>query len=201
MLFLYGGVAQLGEHLPCKQGVKGSIPFISTTKKEGHFLDFPFSYIVLNYILLTEVIMQTKRYKPLIDKMFWWISIPTAAIMIALTIIMAMFETQMLFLMLPMDVLVAYVLIAPLFGYVELREHSVFIKYGFLLKKEIPYDTIRSVKKANKFYSESMMALKNAVEHVNITYHTFDVTTVSVVTNDAFIRDLNDRCHLAMPAK
>ena len=27
---LHGGVAQLGEHLPCKQGVKGSIPFIST---------------------------------------------------------------------------------------------------------------------------------------------------------------------------
>ena len=26
----HGGVAQLGEHLPCKQGVKGSIPFIST---------------------------------------------------------------------------------------------------------------------------------------------------------------------------
>ena len=26
----YGGVAQLGEHLPCKQGVMGSIPIIST---------------------------------------------------------------------------------------------------------------------------------------------------------------------------
>ena len=26
---IYGGVAQLGEHLPCKQGVKGSNPFIS----------------------------------------------------------------------------------------------------------------------------------------------------------------------------
>ncbi len=26
----YGGVAQLGEHLLCKQGVNGSIPFIST---------------------------------------------------------------------------------------------------------------------------------------------------------------------------
>ena len=24
------GIAQLGEHLPCKQGVKGSNPFIST---------------------------------------------------------------------------------------------------------------------------------------------------------------------------
>ena len=31
----YGGVAQLGEHLPCKQGVKGSIPFISTRNPKG----------------------------------------------------------------------------------------------------------------------------------------------------------------------
>ena len=28
----YGGVAQLGEHLPCKQGVMGSNPIISTIK-------------------------------------------------------------------------------------------------------------------------------------------------------------------------
>jgi hypothetical protein len=28
--FTFGGVAQLGEHLPCKQGVSGSIPLIST---------------------------------------------------------------------------------------------------------------------------------------------------------------------------
>ena len=27
-----GGVAQLGEHLPCKQGVMGSIPIISTKR-------------------------------------------------------------------------------------------------------------------------------------------------------------------------
>ena len=27
-----GGVAQLGEHLPCKQGVMGSNPIISTTR-------------------------------------------------------------------------------------------------------------------------------------------------------------------------
>ena len=26
----FGGVAQLGEHLPCKQGVRGSNPLIST---------------------------------------------------------------------------------------------------------------------------------------------------------------------------
>ena len=27
---VYGGIAQLVEHLPCKQGVSGSIPLIST---------------------------------------------------------------------------------------------------------------------------------------------------------------------------
>ena len=27
--YYYGGVAQLGEHLPCKQGVMGSNPIIS----------------------------------------------------------------------------------------------------------------------------------------------------------------------------
>ena len=30
---IFGGVAQLGEHLLCKQGVIGSIPFISTMPK------------------------------------------------------------------------------------------------------------------------------------------------------------------------
>ena len=30
----HGGIAQLGEHLPCKQGVKGSNPFISTGTKK-----------------------------------------------------------------------------------------------------------------------------------------------------------------------
>ena len=29
----YGGLAQLGERLPCKQEVSGSIPLISTKKK------------------------------------------------------------------------------------------------------------------------------------------------------------------------
>ena len=32
---IWGGVAQLGEHLPCKQGVDSSILFISTTSCAG----------------------------------------------------------------------------------------------------------------------------------------------------------------------
>ena len=38
----HGGIAQLGEHLLCKQGVNGSIPFISTKglgiEPKGHGL-------------------------------------------------------------------------------------------------------------------------------------------------------------------
>ena len=34
---LYGGVAQLGEHLPCKQGVMGSNPIISTIFQDRAF--------------------------------------------------------------------------------------------------------------------------------------------------------------------
>ena len=32
-----GGVAQLGEHLPCKQGVKSSNLSVSTVKSEGFY--------------------------------------------------------------------------------------------------------------------------------------------------------------------
>ena len=32
---IYGGIAQLGEHLLCKQGVSGSIPLISTNGSKG----------------------------------------------------------------------------------------------------------------------------------------------------------------------
>ena len=35
--FNYGGVAQLGEHLPCKQGVMGSNPIISTSRIHSAF--------------------------------------------------------------------------------------------------------------------------------------------------------------------
>ena len=34
-----GGIAQLGEHLPCKQGVIGSIPIISTILSKASSLD------------------------------------------------------------------------------------------------------------------------------------------------------------------
>ena len=35
----HGGVAQLGEHLPCKQGVRSSILLISTSHESDHSIE------------------------------------------------------------------------------------------------------------------------------------------------------------------
>ena len=50
---IYGGVAQLGEHLPCKQGVMGSNPIISTTAKaeikENQVKRINFAFCILHF--------------------------------------------------------------------------------------------------------------------------------------------------------
>ena len=136
--------------------------------------------------------METKRYTPLIDKLFYFILIPTAVLLLGATVL-SCFEPTSLFIMVPVDILCIYFIITPLFGYVELREKTVFIKFGFFMKKEIPYSKIRGVVKARRYYADSMVSLKNSLEHVNIKYNTFDIVSVSVKDNDGFIAELEAR--------
>lgn len=133
-----------------------------------------------------------KRFRPLIDKLFWIILIPTILLVAAMTVVSSFYPTSLL-IIIPVDLFVIYMFISPLFGYVELREKTVYIKYGLILKKEIPYDKIRETVKERRFYSDSMMSLKNSFEHINIKYNTFDVTGVSVIENDVFVEELNSR--------
>ncbi len=133
-----------------------------------------------------------KIYKPKYDGLFFGIWIPTLIALAAGTAFSCLARAA-LFVMISVDLFTLYFLVSPLSGYVELRENSLFIKYGFFLKKEIPYSTIRGIEKQRKFYSESMLSLKGAVEHVNIKYNSFDVTTVSVKENDAFLTELQSR--------
>ncbi len=136
--------------------------------------------------------LENERFKPLVDKLFWIIVIFTSAVMIGLTVA-AVFEPVILWGALPADLLVAYFLVSPLFGYVELRVDSVFIKFGFILKREIPYKSIRGVSRERKVYSDSMLTLKNSVEHINIKYNSFDMVSVSVVDNDLLTERLEAR--------
>ncbi|MBQ7390732.1 MAG: PH domain-containing protein [Clostridia bacterium] len=136
--------------------------------------------------------MEKKRYLPLIDKLFFIVSIPTL-ILVGAGVAISVYSIPALLIMCAVFMFVLYVLISPLFGYVELGESSLVIKYGFFLKKEIPYTSIRDITRERKFYSDSMLSLKNSLDHVNIKYNKFDVTSVSVKSNDEFIAELEKR--------
>ena len=139
--------------------------------------------------------MQTKRFKPKIDKLFLWIFIPTVALLLGITVGLALLSPlSVLFIMVPTDLFCLYFLISPLFGYIELREDTLFIKFGFFMKREIPYSKIRGTSFERKFYSDSMMSLKNSFDHVNVKYNVFDIVSISVVENEEFSAALLERC-------
>ena len=138
--------------------------------------------------------MDNKKYKPKVDKLFYLVMIPTMIIVLAPVIICGILVPTTLFITVPILLFTTYFLITTLFGYVELQESSLFIKYGFIMSREIPYDKIRGVEKERSIISTSTLSIKNALDHVNIKYNKFDVTTVSIDDNDDFIIELNKRC-------
>jgi len=133
------------------------------------------------------------RYYPSVDKLFYWIAIPTNILFIAALIPMILLAPEGLTIMIPTIVFTDYFLISPLFGYVKLREDELFIKYGFFLKKEIPYGKIRSIKKNRSIISEATMSLKNALDHIEIRYNKFDITIVSLKNTDNFLEEIEQR--------
>ena len=138
--------------------------------------------------------MESPKFKPMFDKLYLFIVAPSIAIMLPLTV-WACFSSAIFALVVTVlcDILVLYFLITPCFGYVELLDDCVFIKFGFFLKRKINYSDIRKLEKERKFYADSMVALKCAFEHVNIKYARFDVISVSVRDNDAFVKELENR--------
>ncbi len=133
-----------------------------------------------------------KRFRPKLDKFFYIIFTVLLLVIIGLTV-MSVFEPVTLWVIIPTDLFILYFLVSPLFGYVELGECSVFIRFGIFLKREIPYSKIRGFSKERRFYSDSMLSLKNSLEHVNIKYNTFDIVSVSVRDNDELIREIEAR--------
>ena len=136
--------------------------------------------------------METKRYKPLLDKYFWIVWGPLLIFLICMTIFFV-FEFVPLIIMLCVDVFTFYFMFSSLVAYVELRDEVLYIKFGFILKKEIPYNDIREIVKERKLTSYSILSIKNSIEHINIKYNKFDMVTVSVIENDDLIKELEER--------
>lgn len=136
--------------------------------------------------------MNIKKYKPAIDKYFWIIWMPTSILLIMATIL-SFSALIALIIMLFVDAFTYYFMISSLFGYVELREKTIFIKFGFIIKTEISYEKIREISKEKKVITYSFLSLKNALEHINIKYNKYDMVTVSVRGNDELIKELKKR--------
>ena len=134
--------------------------------------------------------MEKIIFKPQIDRLFWFIWIPTV-ILLAVGTVISCASTIALLILLATDIFTLYFLISPLFGYVELRERTMYVKFGFFVSREIEYSRIRAIDIERKWYSESMLSLKCAYEHVNVRYNSFDVVTVSVRDNAALAAELD----------
>ena len=135
--------------------------------------------------------MEIKRFRPLIDKLNWIIFGIVVTILLGLTVWVFLFpEPVAIGLTILIDLAILYLLLSPLFGYVELRENTVFIKFGLILKKEIPFSVIRGAERVVKTSSDSIISLKTAFEHINIKYNRYDVVSVSIKDGDVFIAEI-----------
>ena len=132
--------------------------------------------------------MQTKRYRPKIDILFWMITAVANVILLAMLIVGFVFDVTV-----PTLLFVNYLIVSLLFGYVELGDDAMFIKFSLLLKRRVPYSQIRTLTIDRRRYSESMLSIKNSIEHVNVRYNRFDVVTVSVRDNEAFVEAVKER--------
>ena len=133
------------------------------------------------------------KYRPKLDKMYWILLGIADGVCCVPLLVVSLLDPTALFISVPTVIFVNYFFVSPLFGYAELREDGLFVKYGFFLKKHIPYGMIRELKMERRFYSESMMTLKNAMDHVVIKYNRFDVTVVSVKENEDFVKEVKSR--------
>lgn len=133
-----------------------------------------------------------KKYKPKVDKLFYIMLVVINVISLAILIIPQLFYLSFESFIFSIIVIlfINYFLISPLFGYIEIKETSIFIKYGIILKKEIPFNKIKKLELKKKWYSDSILALKCSIEHVDITFNSYDKTCVSVKENDIFIEDV-----------
>ena len=78
--------------------------------------------------------MKNKKYRPLFDRLYWSISIPTLLLVLVTTVLLGVLSSETLFIMIPLSIFVLYFFVSPFFGYAELRETTLFIRFGFFLR-------------------------------------------------------------------
>ena len=138
------------------------------------------------------------KFRPRVDKYYLWIAIPTEIFLIVMTVMTLVHFTLFgLIVMLLALALSSFFILSPIFfGYAELRDDELFVDFGVFIKRSIPYSKIRAIEKKRRFYSESMLSLKCAIDHVDIKYNRFDVLSLSLKDEEVFIEELNKKIPL-----
>ena len=138
------------------------------------------------------------KFRPRVDKYYLWIAIPTEIFLIVMTVMTLVHFTLFgLIVMLLALALSSFFILSPIFfGYAELRDDELFVDFGVFIKRSITYSRIRAIEKKRRFYSESMLSLKCAIDHVDIKYNHFDVLSLSLKDEEVFIEELNKKIPL-----
>ena len=140
--------------------------------------------------------MEKMRFKPKFDRLYWLITIPTSLFILA-AIVMCAIVGEGLIIMIPVSALTFYFLFIPFFTYAELTDEGLYIKYGAFIKRTIPYKSIRKIEKGRGIIGEAMLSMKNALDHVTVRYNRFDMTVLSLKSEDIFVKELWERVQLS----
>ena len=141
-----------------------------------------------------------KRYKPRFDRLFYGIAIFTAAVVLG-ALIPSFYGSGVWGIAVAAGTLLlcGYFLVSPCFGYAELREGMLFVKFGFFLSREIPYEKIYAIEKKHTMIADSILSLKNAMDHLNVKYNRFELVSLSLRDEEDFIESLCERCKITSP--
>ena len=141
-----------------------------------------------------------KRYKPRFDRLVYGIAIFTAVVVLGALIPSFCGGGAFAIAVTPGTlILCGYFLVSPCFGYAELREGTLLVKFGFFLSREIPYEKIYAIEKKHTMVADSILSLKNAMDHLNVKYNRFDLVSLSLQNEENFIEVLCERCGISKP--
>lgn len=133
------------------------------------------------------------RFKPYFDKTFKVVLFLSSALCLMLFVALSFVDFFAMLVCLACALLTAYFIISPLFGYAELRDKTLYVKFGIIMEKEIEYSRITRIKRGRGFYSDSFVSLKNSMEHITVWCGIGESVTLSVVDNDRFATELEER--------
>lgn len=129
-----------------------------------------------------------------IDLCYSIIFIVTELVLLVPSILTFIFKDMLAgFVTLAPFLLVTLLFMSSFSGYIIIKEDELYIRYGFILKRSIPYENIRALIKEKTVLSECLLGMKNSLEHVLIKYNKYDTTCVSVRNNDLFIEEVNKK--------